>query len=487
MSDNIKISDKIKPLFDLLITWNEVDRLSKIGLTEKEIEVYNELNKKEKRKDKISNDDAILKHELSYKGLSSSQTKELDYFLKLKKVDTVLFSGGRDSSKTFSLSTWNVIACADYGHRILYTRQTMSSTDNSISSALENRMELLGLDIEFQSANNNYTLKSGAKGKISITGQKTSVGTQTAKLKSLEDYSIFETDEGEELTSYEEWMKIKRSMRAKDVQCLSIICFNPPTREHWIAEEFYTNIQDGFNGIIDNVMYIHTTYLDNGRENMAEHNWNEYEDLRLNYELYLNTQKEEREFLDKIIIKKYKRYKYDILGGFKQKNEGVIYEDYEIGDFDDSLPFVHGLDFGSNDPDACVKVAVDEKKKIIYADEKIFQNNLSTDKLDWYLNEKVGKRNLIIGDSAGKRTIGDLYDVGFNIEKTRKGRVVDEIKLIKGYTIVITKNSVNLQKALNNYHWAVNGQLPHHDWSDLLDALRYGFMYFKNAQGSVIL
>lgn len=438
--DNIQFSEKYQPLFDLLICWDEL------------------------KKD-----------------------PENEYFIKLSKVDTVLLSGGRDSGKTFGLSCFNVVACADYGHRILYTRQTMSSTDNSIASALENRMDLLDLAHEFESANNNYTLKDKRKGKISITGQKTSVGTQTAKLKSLEDYSIFETDEGEELTSYDDWMKIKRSMRATDVQCLSIICFNPPTREHWIAEEFYQNIPDGFNGIIDNILYIHTTYLDNGKENMAEHNWNEYEDLRLNYELYLSTPKDERDFLDKIIEKKYKRYKYDILGGFKQKNEGVIYDDYEIGDFDDSLPFIYGLDFGSNDPDACVKVAIDEKRKRIYAEEIIFQNNLSTNKLDLLLNDRVGKSFKIVGDSAGKRTINDLWDVGFNIEKTRKGRVIDEIKIIQGYTIVVTKNSVNLQKALNNYHWAVKGDIPHHDWSDLLDALRYGFMYFKNAKGSEIL
>ena len=37
--------------------------------------------------------------------------------------------------------------------------------------------------------------------KITITGQKTSTGTQTARLKSLENYSIFETEEAEELDS----------------------------------------------------------------------------------------------------------------------------------------------------------------------------------------------------------------------------------------------------------------------------------------------
>ena len=167
----------------------------------------------------------------------SKDSEYKKYWLNLSKVDTVLMSGGRDSGKSFALSTFNGIAAKDYNHRILYTRQTMSSTDNSITEALEGRLLELGIAHEFDVANKLYSLKDDVNGnpragKISITGQKTSVGTQTAKLKSLEDFSIFETDEGEELESYDSWKKTKRSMRASDVQCLSIISFNPPTVDH---------------------------------------------------------------------------------------------------------------------------------------------------------------------------------------------------------------------------------------------------------------
>lgn len=450
--NDIIFSDKYIPLFNLLSCWGDL----------KELE--------------------------SKKVLTDSEKKELEHLKILSKIDTVLISGGRDSGKSFALSLFNVLAVADYGHRVLYTRQTMSSTDNSISTALSERMELLELDNEFDYASNNYTHKK--KGKITITGQKTSVGTQTAKLKSLEDYSIFETDEGEELESYEKWLKIKRSMRAKDVQCLSIICFNPPTREHWMANEFYDGVEDGFNGVIGKTLYIHTTYLDNGKENMASHNWLEYEDLREAYEIWKNTPKTEREFLPKEITKKAEKYRYDILGGWKRKAEGVIYDDWEVGEFDNTISYVHGLDFGSNDPDACVKVALDRDRKIIYLEEKLFQNELSTGTLCGLLERNVGKNDLIIGDSAGKRTIGDIYDEGFNIEKCRKGKVEQEIKLIKSYKIVVTKNSLNLQKALNNYRWIGNSknEIPNHDWSDLCDAFRYGVMYLINGtSGSEIL
>jgi phage terminase large subunit len=217
---------------------------------------------------------------VSSKSFSIDYTEsQKQYWIDLSHVDTVLMSGGRDSGKSFALSCFNPIAAADYKHRILYTRQTMSSTDNSITEALENRMEMLGYGSQFELANKIYSAKNGV-GKISITGQKTSVGTQTAKLKSLEDFSIFETDEGEELESYDNWKKVKRSMRAKDVQTLSIIVFNPPTVDHWLYAQFYEDVTPGFNGIKNKTLYIHSTYLDNGKENMTDANWNEYEDLR---------------------------------------------------------------------------------------------------------------------------------------------------------------------------------------------------------------
>lgn len=392
----------------------------------------------------------------------------------LSSVHTVLISGGRDSGKTFSLGHWNSIAVADFRHSILYTRYTLSSVDNSIEKAQENRIEELKITSEFNITAKSFQHVKG--GKIDISGQKTSSGNQTAKMKSLEGYSVFITEEAEELTSYEEWEKITRSIRVNDKQSLSILVFNPPTKAHWIYEEFYQDVPTGFNGIKDNVLYIHTTYLDNGKENMTITNWEKYEKKRISYELVENTPKEERELIDVKILRDWKDYKTTILGGFKEVAEGVIYEDWEIGDFYESLPVVYGLDFGSNDPDALTKVAVDIGNKKIYLEEVYFKNNTSFDALKRILEDRVGYQNRIVADSAERRMINDLYDEGFNIEKCRKGKdsLKHGIRLIQGYTLIVSKNSLNLQKALNNYVWHdKKADVPRHDWSDLCDSFRY--------------
>lgn len=200
--DNIQFSDKYEPLFDLLNAWDEVERLELINIP------------------------------------SESETKSLEYYKSLKEVHTVLLSGGRDSGKTFTAGHFNSIAVADHGHRILYTRYTLASTDNSIEQAQENRIDELGLSDEFLITSKKFEHAING-GKIDIVGQKTSSGNQSAKMKSLEGYSIFETEEGEELPSYEDWEKVTRSIRAKDLQTLSVIIFNPPTKAHWLYEMFW--------------------------------------------------------------------------------------------------------------------------------------------------------------------------------------------------------------------------------------------------------
>lgn len=439
-SNRIQLSDKHTPLFELLEARNVVNS-----------EEFNTLSKEERQ-----------------------------YWFQLSQVDTVLEYGGRDSGKTFAESVFIPIAVKDYNHRVLYTRYTMNSTDQSISEALNERMALMECYDEFTFSNNTYQCNHN-DGKIFITGQKTSSGNQTAKLKSLENFSIFVTDEAEELKTFEEWDKIRKSIRAKDVQCISLLVFNPPTKEHWLHTEFFEEmgVQAGFCGVKDNVLYIHTSYLDN-IEHVAEHNLREYEKLRVAYETFQAIPKKEREDAPPKLVKQAHKYEHVVLGGFKDAAEGVIYPDWEIGEFNTSFPYVHGIDFGFDDPDACIKVAVDHKQKKIYLDEVLYQNGLGSRTLGEMLVDLIGRTDLIVGDAAHKRLIRDLYnDHGLNIKKCRKGggSVQRGIKTIQGYTLVVTERSKNIVKALNNYVWHdKRSGVPRHEWSHIPDAFRYAII-----------
>lgn len=399
------------------------------------------------------------------------------------EVDIVLISGGRDSGKTFTGGCFVGTAAEDYGHRVLYTRFTMSSTANSITRALDNRLELLNIADCFNFANNDYTSKDG-KGLISVTGQKTSSGEQTAKLKSIEDYSIFVTEEGEELTNYDDWEKIKRSIRANDVRCLSIIIFNPPTKAHMLYKEFYQRVPSGFNGIIGNKMYIHTTYLDNGKKNMAAHNWSEYERLRLVFEKFDALSKDEQILCDEKTIKEARNYKNTILGGFRDVAEGVIFN-YKIGEFDDTLPFVIGGDAGFTHPCSLTKVAVDKKNKKLYIDELYYQRGANTTQVYQAAHKEVGK-SLIIMDCAAPLFITDLGLLGFKIIPAVKPKIVDSIIRMQDYEIIVTSRSENVIEEFDNYAWVKGSkEIPIDNYNHAIDGIRYA-LHFLTQQSSSI-
>ena len=413
---------------------------------------------------------------------------EQKYWLDLSKVDIVLCSGGRDSGKTFSISSFNCIAANDYDHRVLYTRFTMSSAGNSISKAVDNRLEMLNYTNEFNITANEYVCKEG-KGLISITGQKTSSGEQTAKLKSIEDYTIFVTDEGEELPSKEEFTKVKRSIRGKGVQTFSMISFNPPTMEHWMYEEWYADVPAGFCGVKNNMLYIHSTYLDNGKENMTEALWREYDGLRQDYELWLSTPENKRHELHRKCEANYKDYKFTILGGFKLKAEGVVLTNWSYGDFNpNNLQVSYGQDYGfSNDPTTLVAVAIDKKLKKIYVKEYLYKAALTTSQIA-SINKQYCGRSLIVADSAEPRLINEVQRLGLNIIAVKKpaGSITAGVMLLQDYEIIVEQSSSNIVKEFNNHVYADKGSKTYKDtYNHLIDSIRYN-VYFHLGQNNRI-
>jgi phage terminase large subunit len=157
--------------------------------------------------------------------------------------------------------------------------------------------------------------------------------------------------------------------------------------------------------------------------------------------------------------------------------EGAILTNWKFGEFDDTLPFGYGLDFGVKDPDALVKVAVDKKNKKLYWSQELYENDLSTDGLADKLKIRVPERKLIVADSQAKRTIKDLSR-NFNIIPCIKNKIVDDIKAIREYEIIVTEHSKQLEKELNSWIWLDRkGEIPLDDFNHLIDAGRYKTMH----------
>ena len=344
------------------------------------------------------------------------------------------------------------------GVRILFTRFTMVSAHLSIIPEFLEKITLLGYEKIFN-VNKAEVVNIKNNSDILFRGIKTSAGNQTASLKSLQGISTWVLDEAEELIDENIFDTIDLSIREKNTQNRIILVLNPVTKEHWIYDRFFQDkgVEAGFNGVKDNICYIHSTYLDN-IENLSN------------------------SFLERIKTinhRNFKKYQHTIMGGWLDKAEGVVFDNWSIGEFNpDGLQTSCGMDFGfSVDPDSLTEVAIDKKKKKIYLKEHIYKNGLKSQQLAKIILEKVNNK-LIIADSAEPRLIADLQHLGVNIKPVKKGTIESGITRMQDYEIVITPESTNIAKELNNYVYADKGSKLYVDsYNHAIDGVRYNIIY----------
>jgi phage terminase large subunit len=171
-------------------------------------------------------------------------------------------------------------------------------------------------------------------------------------------------------------------------------------------------------------------------------------------------------------------YWWSVYGtGQRTKPTGSIFNDWKEGEFNDSLPYIYGMDFGYvNDPTTLVKVAKDNNN--IYIKQLIYAKELSTEKIIEVLSGYVEKNELIVADNAEPRLIAEIQQAGFNIVPCTKGPDSVRLGLVKmmDYTIVSEEKDYEMHRELNNYVWNdKKSNTPIDNYNHLIDAARYAF------------
>ena len=221
-----------------------------------------------------------------------------------------IITGGRGSGKSFSINLLLVLLTYEKGHTILFTRYTLASAYISIIPEFIDKLELLDIFDDFYITKDEIKNKrSGSK--IVFKGIKTSSGDQTANLKSLQGVTTFVLDEAEELTNENTFDKIDLSVRQQGATNRVILILNPASKEHWIYRRYFEDkgVQTGSNITKGNTTYIHTTYIDN-KENLSESYLSQIENIKK---------------------RRPQKYKHQMLGGWLDKAEGVIFTNWDIG------------------------------------------------------------------------------------------------------------------------------------------------------------
>ena len=366
-----------------------------------------------------------------------------------------IVSGGRGSGKSFSINALLALLTYEAGHTILFTRYTLSSAYISIIPEFIEKLELFGCLGDFHITKDEILNKrSGSK--IIFRGIKTSSGDQTANLKSLTGITTWVVDEAEELTDEQKFDTIDLSVRQQGKANRVILILNPTTKEHFIYSRFFEDrgVNEGVNTTKENTTYIHTTYLDN-KENLSES--------------YL-------EQIEQMKIRRPEKYKQQILGSWLNKAEGVIFNNWNVGEFKHIGTSVWGQDYGfASDENTLVETNIDTSNKIIYLKECFYLKALTTSQIA-ELNSRHAKGGLIIGDSAEPRLLHELKAKGCNVRASIKGQgsITYGISLLQDYDIVVSPDSINLIKELNNYRWLEKkSKTPIDAWNHIIDAVRY--------------
>ena len=385
----------------------------------------------------------------------------------------ILLTGGRGSMKSFSANTFLALLSHERGHKIMSCRYTLTSAQDSVIPEFKEKVDLLEVPQNFEIQKTSaVNIFSGVH--VLFRGVKTSKGSQTAKLKSIPGLTTVFFDEFEEFDSEDDFDTIVFSVRKAGIQNRIIMAMNPPTDQHWCYDRWFKDTHrvehiDGYPIMISThpeVCHIHTTYLDAKPYGYLHESFlTEIEKLRNGTE----AQK--------------KKYAHKILGQFADKKEGVVYEDWRVGEFNDNLSYCYGLDLGYfPNPTALVKIAVDPDRRLMYWKQKIYSTKLSTPQLiEGIIDNLDYPSDMIISDTNESRTIRALRDAGLNVRKAYKGGVAEDLRNMTGYTHIVDPDSPKILFEFKNYVWNdKKASIPEKDNDHALDGGRYAAKFLTN-------
>lgn len=206
-----------------------------------------------------------------------------------------------------------------------------------------------------------------------------------------------------------------------------------------------------------------------------------YDDLSREDATKLITTYKDNEHLNQVVIDEIERLKdtdpemWRVYGeGMPARARGAVYVHYTFKQYEKPKNFCYGLDVGFQHPMSLVEVG-DVNGKLQWH-ELIYEQGITTSDLIELMNGKVDKRTYIHVDSARPDVIEELKRAGY-LAKMADKAVNAGINTVKSRDLIITTESVNLQREIKSYRYNKNrpDEVVKAD-DDGMDAGRYGTM-----------
>ena len=215
-----------------------------------------------------------------------------------------------------------------------------------------------------------------------------------------------------------------------------------PSQVFWLTEQ-------GIN-TRENATTIHSTFLDN-LENLSESQLTEFKEMK---------RKHDEEEMNG--IKGYWFNKWRVYGlGEEGIIEGMIFNNWSIGEFPSHLTSIFGIDWGVRDPFTLTEVAKNGNN--LHVRQKVYKSGLTPNEVVDLIKAHVPKNALIIADNADTSMIMHCRNSGINIMPClSKDKVVVGIFHLSNYdNIIITPESTDIINEFKNYIWLDKaGEVP---------------------------
>lgn len=335
-----------------------------------------------------------------------------------------IITGGRGSGKSYAISSALVCDTYNDSFNTLFTRYTMVSAHDSIIPEFTDKVELFNCENDFHVTKRDVVNNVSGAG-ILFRGLMVSSKNQVARLKSIAKVKRFIIDEAQELMDEELFDTIDFSIRTTEVDNEIWLIWNPPRdKHHWLYRRFFTEagVDITHNGIVGDVEYIYTTYLDNEKH--------------LDATFLAQAEKMKEKDLDK-----YRNVFLGLVVGYK---EGQIYHwtaqpESEWEPTRQTL--CYGVDWGyTNDQTAVVRVDWDADTKTVYLKQVMYQKECQPRDVAKAIKADMEARGcrrdlLVYCDPARPEHIAELRRHNVNACKAVNKNKAGRINYLQGFTV----------------------------------------------------
>lgn len=368
--------------------------------------------------------------------------------------------GGYGSSKSYHVALKLILKLYSEKRTCLVVREVYETIRDSCFSLFLEILEDMDLLSDSKKSNTKVTfilspmqLKFPNGSKIIFKGM-----DKPKKLKSINNISIIWIEECSEV-KYEGFKELIGRMRHPTLPLYMILSTNPVEKANWTYKHFFIDeISEPKRIVLDdeilyekgeieinNTYYHHSTADDNLF--LPKSYLDDLEDMK-NY--------------DKDLYRIARKGRYGVNGILVLPQFEVLEHSQIINKISDIPKKYHrtGMDFGFETSfNAVIKMAIDDKNKILYIYYEYYKNKMTDDKTAKDLIEFKENKELIRADSAEPKTIAFYNQEGFKMigaKKFQGSRLANTKKVKRFKKIICSDICINTIRELSTLTYAKN-------------------------------